>query len=105
MIGIIKLIAGPLFGSLLYGLIDLFFPSVKAQAVQSAGGAVVANVMLWGAIGSFFAYVGIRDKSADTANPTIISRFLGLIRSAFVAVLAGVCKLFIEAAAKAKTGG
>ena len=103
MLLLLRFIAGPLFGLFVGGLIDLFWPAAKVQVVQSAGGLTVANVLFWGAICSFFAYVGIRDKSADATKPTILSRFLGLIRTAFVAVLAGVLKLVSEA--KTKAGG
>ena len=103
MLGLLRLIAGPLFGFFVSGLIDLFYPQAKVQVVQSAGGLTVANVMFWGAIASFFAYVGIKDEAADAAKPTVVSRFVGLIRSAFVAVIAGVLEIVAEA--KKKSGG
>jgi hypothetical protein len=103
MLLLLRFLAGPLLGVFIGGLVDLFWPQAKVQVVQSAGGLTVANVMFWGAIGSFLAYVGIRDKGADAAKPTILSSAAGLIRSAFVAVLTGIYKLLAEA--KAKAGG
>jgi hypothetical protein len=93
-------LARALFGAAIYGLWSLWMPKGPVVLSESTGGNF-GNILVSLAICSFLAIIGTRNKAAEN-SPTILGRGLKLVKTACIAVVAGICEIVMEGKAKAE---